>query len=95
MVEEKFSRPMSSLWLGCSVSLISFNKSARGPKIAAVIWRRLGAQVVSIHMQVVALPVDCTADLAVSRHLWVTTPAQSSASMVSRMDTLLLWLNRI
>ena len=44
VVEEKFSRPMASLW-----------PDKDGDPI-------------------VALPVDCTADLAVSRHHWVTTP---------------------
>ncbi|CAJ1444224.1 unnamed protein product, partial [Effrenium voratum] len=47
VVEEKFSRPMSSLWP---------ESRAGDPQ------------------SVVALPVDCTADLAVSRHGWVTTP---------------------
>ena len=47
VMEEKFSRPMSSLWSG---------KEGRDPQ------------------SVVALPVDSTADLAVSRHTWVTTP---------------------
>jgi len=48
VVEEKFSRPMSSLW--------PEGKDGRDPQ------------------SVVALPIDCTADLAVSRHTWVTMP---------------------
>eukprot|EP00438_Fugacium_kawagutii_P033890 Skav220979 [mRNA] locus=scaffold1541:29091:40106:+ [translate_table: standard] len=48
VVEEKFSRPMSSLWP---------EERKDGDSNAFV-----------------ALPVDCTADLAVSRHHWVTTP---------------------
>lgn len=49
VLEEKFSRPMSSLWPGNA-------REGCDPET------------------VVALPVDCTADLPVSRHSWVTTP---------------------
>ena len=49
VVEEKFSRPISSLWP-------ESREAGQDPET------------------LVALPVDCTADLPVSRHSWVTTP---------------------
>lgn len=48
-IEDKFSRPMSSLWPENS-------REGHDPQT------------------VVALPMDCTADLPVSRHIWSSTP---------------------
>eukprot|EP00927_Polykrikos_kofoidii_P016649 TRINITY_DN17534_c0_g1_i1.p1 TRINITY_DN17534_c0_g1~~TRINITY_DN17534_c0_g1_i1.p1 ORF type:complete len:1908 (-),score=371.19 TRINITY_DN17534_c0_g1_i1:105-5828(-) len=57
VVEEKFSRPMASLWPG----------ESRGGDDPALI---------------VALPMDCTADLPVSRHAWVSTPLGLGGEMM-------------
>uniref|UniRef100_A0A7S4SM47 RRM domain-containing protein n=1 Tax=Alexandrium monilatum TaxID=311494 RepID=A0A7S4SM47_9DINO len=59
VVEEKFSRQMSSLW----------------PE-----GGREGTQ------SVAALPIDCTADLPVSRHLWVTVPIGHGGDLVPLPD---------
>mmetsp|Transcript_15878 Transcript_15878/g.39720 ORF Transcript_15878/g.39720 Transcript_15878/m.39720 type:complete len:1963 (+) Transcript_15878:175-6063(+) len=57
VVEEKFSRQMSSLW----------PDSREGHD----------------GLLTVALPVDCTADLPVSRHAWVTTPLGGDAPLMA------------
>ncbi|CAE8585175.1 unnamed protein product [Polarella glacialis] len=54
VVEEKFSRPMSSLWPENS-------REGHDPQ------------------SVVALPMDCTADLPVSKHTWAMMPVLPSA----------------
>eukprot|EP00929_Paragymnodinium_shiwhaense_P012415 TRINITY_DN1195_c0_g2_i1.p1 TRINITY_DN1195_c0_g2~~TRINITY_DN1195_c0_g2_i1.p1 ORF type:complete len:1778 (+),score=452.33 TRINITY_DN1195_c0_g2_i1:143-5476(+) len=54
VLEEKFSRPMSSLWPAGS-------RGADDPE------------------HTVALPADCTADLPVSKHSWITTPLLGEA----------------
>ncbi|CAE7852645.1 RPL4A [Symbiodinium sp. KB8] len=61
VVEEKFSRPMSSLWHVPQLASSDLPSSkSKG---------ELGLGEIA---QVVALPIDCTADLAVSRHTWVS-----------------------